>query len=79
MKKQILKLVMSKKYNRFPMVKSTPHKNSKMAKRLAYFFIPYNHCDQNIGDISGALFTLSLSILILNSKYEEGARDFNNI
>lgn len=33
MKKQILKLVMSKKYNKFPMVKSMPHKNSKMAKR----------------------------------------------
>ena len=34
--------------------------------------------DPNIGDISCALYTLSLSKLILNSKYEEGARDVNN-
>ena len=39
----------------------------------------YNHWDSNIVDISGALFALSLSLLILNSQYEEGARDINNI
>ena len=32
-----------------------------------------------IFDISGALFTLSLTLLKLNSQYEEGARDINNI
>ena len=39
----------------------------------------YNHWDSNIVDISGALFTLSLIILILKSQFEEGARDINNI
>ena len=38
-----------------------------------------NICDPNIDDISGALFTLSLSILKLNSQYEEGTRELNNI
>ena len=33
----------------------------------------------NIDAISGALITLSLSILILNSHCEEGARDGNDI
>ena len=35
--------------------------------------------DPNIVDISCALFTLSLSMLILNSQYVEGGRDLNNI
>ena len=38
-----------------------------------------NHCIPNIDDFSGALFTLSLSILKLNSQYEEGVREINNI
>jgi len=38
-----------------------------------------NHWDPNIVAMSGALFTSSLSILKLNSQYEEGARDINNI
>ena len=33
----------------------------------------------NIVDISGALIKFNLSILILNSQHEEGARDVNNI
>ena len=37
-----------------------------------------NHCNPNTIDIFGALFTLSL-IIILNSKSEEGARDVNNL
>ena len=43
------------------------------------FVRSYNLCDSNIVDISGAHFKLSLSILILNSQYEDGARDVNNI
>ena len=39
----------------------------------------HNHCNRNIVDISGALFTLNLSILVLKSQCEEGARDVNNI
>ena len=38
-----------------------------------------NHCNPNIVYIAGALFTLGLSILILNFQYDEGARDGNNI
>ena len=37
--------------------------------------IAYNTHLPNIDAISGALTTLSFSILILNSQYEEGARD----
>ena len=33
----------------------------------------------NLVDISGALFTMNPSILILNSQCEEGARDVNYI
>ena len=42
-------------------------------------FMSHNHCNRNIVDISGALFTLNLSILILKSQCEESARDDNNI
>ena len=37
-----------------------------------------NHGDSNIADISGALSTMRLSTH-MNSQYEEGARDVNNI
>ena len=37
--------------------------------------VDYNPHKQNIDAISGALITLSLSILILNSQCDEGARD----
>ena len=36
-----------------------------------------NHCNSNIVDNSGALFTLSLTILTLNSQHEEGAREMS--
>ena len=36
-----------------------------------------NH--SNIVDLSGTLFTSSLSKLILNSRYEEGTREVSNI
>lgn len=39
----------------------------------------YNHCNRNIVDICGTLFTLNLSVFILNSQFEDGARDLNNI
>ena len=39
--------------------------------------ISYSQCNPNI--VSGALFTLILSKLILNSPYAKGARDVNNI
>ena len=38
-----------------------------------------NQWDPSIVDNYGALFTLSLNVLILNSQYEGGARDVNNI
>ena len=38
-----------------------------------------NHCEPNNVNISGALFTLNLGILILSAQYGEGARDVNNI
>ena len=38
-----------------------------------------NHWDLNIVDISGALLALNLNILILNSQYEEGARNVNSV
>ena len=44
---------------------------------LKFNLIYSNHWDPNTADISGALFILSLSIL--NSQYEEGARDVINI
>ena len=37
------------------------------------------NCNSNIVEISGALFLIDFSILILNSQCEEVARDFNNI
>ena len=37
--------------------------------------VDYNPHKQNIDAISGALITLSLSVPILNSQCEEGARD----
>ena len=39
----------------------------------------YKHCNPNIVDISGALFTLRLSKIILNSSNEEDVRDVSNI
>ena len=38
-----------------------------------------NHGDPNIVDISGNPSTLYFGALILNSQYEEGTRDGNNI
>ena len=38
-----------------------------------------NHYGSNIVDNSGILFSLRLSLLILNSPCEEGARGVNNI
>ena len=38
-----------------------------------------NHCEPYNVDISGALFTLNLSILKLSDQYGEGARDVSNI
>ena len=38
-----------------------------------------NHGDPNIVDISSSLSTFCLSVFILNSQYEEGARDVSNI
>ena len=47
-------------------------------KPILGIFFRINRCNSNIVEISTALFTLSLTKLILNSQYEEDARDFNN-
>ena len=46
---------------------------------LLIIFLLRNIWDSNIADISCALFTLSLSIPILNSQFEEGAKHVNII
>ena len=43
------------------------------------FLLTNKHCIPNKFDHSDALFTLRLSILILNYQCEEGAREFSNI
>ena len=47
-------------------------------RELSYL-TDYNLHIPNMVDISGALFSLILNIFILNSNYEEGAGDVNNI
>ena len=49
--------------------------HQKTHEGLLASIIIYNSHIPNIDAISGALITLSLSILILNSQCEEGARD----
>ena len=49
--------------------------NKDLTSQILMLITFYNLCSQNNVDLSSVLFTLSLSILILNAQCKEGARD----
>ena len=57
-------------------LKNDTFKPVDIKERIQFYF---NRYIRNIADISGALLTLSLSMIILNSHYGEGTRDVNNM
>ena len=65
-------------FSKVCMQKDASHDAWKFAYLKLHFW-KYNYWNHNIVDISGALFTLISGILQVNLKFEEGARDVNNV